>query len=159
VVRLAGLPSGFYFRVSDYPDEDAIALLAALSARIKEPVPAVMESLGAFMVPDLMRISQDWIDPQWTTVDLIANTEQTIHEILRSEGSHHSPPRLRCRKTGPHEVIVTYDSTRRMCALAKGIVSGVATHYEEKVTITEPTCMLRGDPACQLIVKVIPPAS
>lgn len=158
VVSLAGLPSRTYFRIADYPDEEALALLSALSARMKEPVPVVMESLGEFIVPDLMRMAQYWIDPRWTTVDLIANTEQTIHEMLRNEGSHNSPPRLQCRKTGPQEVIVTYDSPRRMCALAKGIVSGVARHYEEKVTITEPTCMLKGDPTCQLIVNVIPPA-
>ena len=158
VVSLAGLPSRVYFRVAEYPDEEAIALLSALSARIKEPVPVIMESLGEFIVPDLVRMSQYWIDPQWKTVDLIANTEQTIHEILRSEGSHNSPPRLHCRKTGPQEVIVTYDSPRKMCALAKGIVSGLAKHYGEKVTITEALCMLKGDSTCQLIVNAISPA-
>ncbi|MBI2317175.1 MAG: heme NO-binding domain-containing protein [Betaproteobacteria bacterium] len=158
IVRLAGVPSRIYFRISDYADEEAVALLSALSARLKEPVAAVLESLGEFIVPDLIMMSRYWINPEWKTLDLIANTEQTVHQMLRSEGSYNSPPRLQCRKSGPHEVIVRYDSPRKMCALAKGIVSGLAKHYEERVAITEPTCMLRGDPACELIVKVTSPA-
>jgi hypothetical protein len=158
VENQAGLPSRTYFRVSDYPDQEAVALLSALSARMSEPVDAILKSLGEFIVPDLIDMSRYWIDPEWKTVELIANTEQTIHEMLRSEGSHNNPPRLRCRKAGPREVIVTYDSPRRMCALAKGIISGVARHYEERVTITEPTCMLKGGAECQLIVNVVSPA-
>jgi len=50
---------------------------------------------------------------------------------------------------------VTYDSPRKMCALARGIIHGLGRHYAESITITEPTCMLRGDPACQLIVNVV----
>jgi len=157
IVSLAGLSSRIYFRISDYPDEEAVALLSALSARMSKPVEVILESLGEFIVPDLITMSRYWINPEWKTVDLIANTEQTVHEMLRGEGSHNSPPRLQCQRSGPHKVIVTYDSPRKMCALAKGIVSGLAKHYDETVTITEPTCMLRGDPTCQLIVDVISP--
>ena len=155
IERLAGVPSRIYYRVADYPDEEAFALLSALSAALQEPVAVTIESLGEFIVPDLLRIARSWIKPEWKTVDLIANTERTIHELLRSEGSQTNPPRLQCRRAGPQEVVVTYDSPRKMCALAKGIIHGLGRHYGERIAITEPTCMLRGDPACQLIVSVV----
>lgn len=44
------------------------------------------------------------IKPQWKTLDLIASTEETIHETLRAEGSRTDPPRLRCERTAPDEV-------------------------------------------------------
>jgi predicted hydrocarbon binding protein len=153
-VRAAGIPSRIYYRVADYPDEEALALLSALSAALQEPVQAVLESLGEFIVPDLLKMSRYWIKPQWRTLDLIEHTEQTIHETLRQEGSQTDPPRLRCRRTGPQEVVVTYDSPRRMCSLAKGIIAGVARHYGETITITEPHCMHRGDASCELIVRL-----
>jgi predicted hydrocarbon binding protein len=158
VVRLAGVPSRTYFRVADYPDQEAFALLSALAATMKEPDAVILESLGEFIVPDLIKMSRYWIKPDWKTLDLIANTEKTIHEMLRSEGSQTNPPRLQCSRISPEEVAVTYDSPRKMCALAKGIIMGVGKHYGERVTIAEPTCMLKGAAACQLIVKVVSPA-
>lgn len=149
----AGIPGRIYYRVADYPDAEAAALLSTLSTALHEPAAAVLENLGEFIVPDLVRMSRFWIKPEWKTVDLIANTEHTIHETLRTEGAATNPPRLRCRKTGPHEVVVLYDSPRRMCFLAKGIIKGLAAHYGEKVTIAEPSCMHRGDAACELVVS------
>lgn len=153
-LRAAGIQSRIYYRVADYPDEEALALLTVLSASLQEPMQAVLERLGEFIVPDLMRMSRYWIKPQWKTLDLIEHTEETIHKTLRQEGSQTNPPRLRCRRSGPQEVVVIYDSPRRMCSLAKGIIAGVAAHYGEAVTISEPTCMLKGAANCELIVRL-----
>ena len=153
-MQAAGIPARVYYRVAEYPDEEALALLSALSAALQEPVQAILESLGEFIVPDLIRMSRYWIKPQWKTLDLIEHTEATIHETLRQEGSQTDPPRLRARRTGPREVAVLYDSPRRMCSLAKGIVAGLAKHYGESVTITEARCMLRGAANCELIIAL-----
>jgi predicted hydrocarbon binding protein len=48
-------------------------------------------------------------------------------------------------------VIITYASPRRLCALAKGIMAGVARHYKENLTIAETTCMHAGAAACTLV--------
>jgi predicted hydrocarbon binding protein len=75
--------------------------------------------------------------------------------MLRSEGSLTSPPKLRCQMNAPDEVVVVYDSPRKMCPLAKGIITGVAKHYGERVAIAEPRCMLKGASECQLVVNVL----
>jgi hypothetical protein len=159
VVRLAGVPSRTYYRVADYPDAEAFALFSSLSAAMNEPVAEILQNFGEFIVPDLMKMARYWIKPDWKTLDLIANTEKTIHEMLRSEGSQTDPPKLRCRRSSPEEIVVTYDSPRKMCDLAKGIIRGVAKHYGERVMIVEPTCMLRGGVECRLAVKLVSPAS
>lgn len=156
VVRLAGIPWRVYYRVADYPDAEAAALLSALAAALKEPLGTVLENLGEFITPDLLRMARYWIRPEWKTLDLIANTEATIHETLRAEGSRTDPPRLRCERTGADEVLVTYDSPRKLCQLARGIIKGMAKHYKEQVSILEPSCMLKGDAQCRLIVKCRP---
>jgi predicted hydrocarbon binding protein len=156
VVKQAGVPQRIYYRVADYPDEEAFALLAALSMQLQEPVGQVLEELGEFIVPNLLRMSRFWLRPEWKTLDVIENTEQTIHETLRKEGSNTNPPRLRCRRAGADEVVITYDSPRRMCSLARGIIRGLAAHFEERVTIDEPACMLKGAAACELVVRRLP---
>ena len=155
IVRLAEVPPRVYVPVVDYPDQEVMALLSALSARTGDSLPVILEAVGEFMVPDLISMVPMLIRPGWKTLDVIANTEDAIHEVLRQAGTNTNPPELKCRWSGPHEVVVTYMSSRKMCTLAKGIVKGIAKHYGEQATITEPSCMLRGDAACQLHIRVV----
>ena len=152
-------PGRVYYRDADYPDEEAWALVAALAQWLHEPPGAVLRALGEFIAPALMGMAHSWIPSEWRTLDLIVNTETTIHETLRHVGPRTYPPRLRTRRTGPAVVEVLYDSPRRLCGLAKGIVVGLGRHYGEEVTVTEPVCMLAGAPACLLVVEILPPAA
>jgi hypothetical protein len=60
VIRQAGLPVRRYYRVADYPDEEAFALLWALSMQLQRPVPDLLEGLGEFIVPDLVKMARNW---------------------------------------------------------------------------------------------------
>jgi predicted hydrocarbon binding protein len=154
VLRAARVEARLYVPRTDYPDAELLALLAALSAKTGESAAAIQEAFGEFIVPDLMALARSFVDPTWKTIDLIANTEATIHEVLRRAGTNTSPPLLKCEKTSPREVVVAYASTRKMCAFARGIANGVAKHYGERISIDEPACMLKGAAACELRVAV-----
>ena len=155
VVHTAGVPSRLYVPVADYPDEELVALLTTLSSTMGKPTPAMVEDLGAFIAPDLLGMFAYLIHRDWKTIDLIANTEETIHEVLRRAGTKTNPPVLQSQRLSPQEVLVTYTSPRKLCALAKGIAQGVATHYGERITITELTCMLQGGSMCELLITVV----
>jgi predicted hydrocarbon binding protein len=58
-----------------------------------------------------------------------------------------------CKRLSPKKVEITYASYGKLCPLAKGLIKGVAAYYKEAVKITEPTCMLRGDKECRLVVE------
>ena len=94
---------------------------------------------------------QDINDPH--TYDLILNTEQTVHKVVRAKNPGALPPELHCVRPREDTVVITYTSKRKMCAVAIGISRGVAKHYAEHIAITEPACMLRGDASCQIVVK------
>jgi hypothetical protein len=42
-MQAAGIPRRTYYRVAEYPDDEALALLSALSAALQEPVQEVLE--------------------------------------------------------------------------------------------------------------------
>lgn len=155
LVKSAAIPPRVYVPVTDYPDQEVHALISALSVRTGDSVPIILEAMGEFVVPDLIKMVPTLVRPDWKTVDVIANTEEMIHEVLRGAWKNTNPPKLHCLRSGAHEVTVTYTSSRKMCPLAKGIIRGIAKHYGEQVNISEPSCMLRGDAACQLLVTVI----
>lgn len=151
--REAGVSREKYEPLEVYPDEEVVALVTAASRVTGIPADALLEDFGAFIAPDLLEMYWAAVRPEWHTLELLENTESAIHEVVRVSQKGSTPPYLHARRTGPEEVTITYTSPRKLCAVAKGIIRGVATHYGDDISISEPTCMLRGDAACTLQVR------
>lgn len=141
-----------YLASGSYPDSDAVRILAELATRRKETLSQTLESFGAFMVPGLIRVYGALLRPEWRTLDVIENTENMIHRVVRMKDSAASPPRLNAVRNSKNDLTLFYASDRKLCPLAIGIIKGFGAHYQEHVEIGEPSCMLRGDRICKLIV-------
>jgi len=140
------LPSGVY------PDADAAAMLGDLAAAAGRPLPELVTDFGEFLAPHLVKVAGAFVDPDWKTLDVVEHTEALIHRMVRSTNPGAAPPVLEVFRSAPDEIQVVYSSRRRLCALATGIIRGLATHFEERIEIEEPSCMLRGDPFCSFVV-------
>ena len=93
------------------------------------------------------------LDAGWRTLDVIEHTEETIHKVVRTRNPGAAPPELQCARPSKDDVVITYASPRRMCAIAKGIARGLAAHYGEAVRVSESACMRKGDPQCRISVR------
>ena len=142
-----------YLNYREYPDEEVVGLVVTASEVTGLPAGTILEDFGAFLAPHLFKIYRPLIDPTWRTLEFIENTEATIHNVVRSRNTGARPPALRCRREGPQMVVVTYGSPRKLCAVARGIIRGLAEHFGEKVEIVERDCMLAGQPTCQIQVQ------
>jgi len=149
----AALADRIYLPVHHYPDAEAVALIQAACAHTGLSLDTLLQQFGEFIAPDLLRMYGSLIDRSWRTLEVLQNTEETIHRVVRARNPGATPPELRTERPGPDEVIVIYASARKMCGLAKGIVRGIAKHFREGVTIEEPACMHRGAPACRISVR------
>lgn len=154
LLKDAGIGSKIYLPTQAYSDQEIVALVTAASQKTGKPAQALLEGFGEFIVADLVTIYRSMIDPAWGTLDLIENTENTMHKAVRLRDRGATPPTLVVNRTGPDEVVINYSSARRMCAVGKGIVRGIARHYGESVAISETTCMHRGSPSCTISVKL-----
>lgn len=141
------LPSGVY------PDADATAMLGDLAAAAGRPLPELVTDFGEFLAPHLVKVAGAFVDPDWKTLDVVEHTEALIHRMVRSTNPGAAPPVLEVFRSAPDEIQVVYSSRRRLCALATGIIRGLATHFQERIAIEEPSCMLRGDPFCSFVVQ------
>ncbi len=153
LVAASGIQQKAYLASQTYPDEEIGKLVGSASQRLGQPATALLEEFGAFIVPGLVTTYKPLIKPQWRTLDLIEHTEHTIHRVVRLKDPAAAPPVLTVSRTNSDEVVITYASPRRLCAVAKGIVGGVARHYNEAVHIAEPACMLTGAKACIIVVR------
>jgi hypothetical protein len=151
----AGLQGSIYLASRSYPDEQVGAIVAAASSATRMPPAEILEGFGEFIAPDLLAMFRSLIRPEWRTLDMLENTEETIHKVVRLQVVDAAPPYLSAKRIAPDSVLITYTSPRRLCAVARGIARGVAEHYGEPIALTEPSCMLRGDGDCQIVVRVI----
>lgn len=148
----ADLKGEIYVMSKIYPDDDLVKIVAAASEATKLPAVDIVEDFGMFLVPDLLKIYGAALDPSWKTLDTLEHVENTIHKVVRMRDAAATPPKLICKRVSPTIVEIIYTSERRLCALAIGLTKGVAKHYDENIKIIEPTCMLKGDSECKLII-------
>ena len=151
LLKAAKLEDKIYLPVKEYPDAEAVALVVAAAEATKKSVPDVLDAFGEFIAPDLLNLYKALIDPNWKTLDLLEHTEETIHKVVRLQNPGAHPPQLKVTRTSPATAMLYYDSSRKMCWLATGIVKGLAKHYGEKLEIKDQKCMARGDDHCEII--------
>jgi len=136
-LETAGFSHKMFLPISTYPDADAVAIVTAASKLTNIPAERILEDFGEFIAPDLISMYQSLIEPHWKTAELLLHTEDVIHRVVRINNPGAQPPKLRFEQLGPNELKLYYDSPRRMAAVAKGIISGVAKHYGQTVLIRE----------------------
>jgi predicted hydrocarbon binding protein len=154
LLESAGSPGKLHLLSETYPDEELTALVAAMAERTGRPAGAVLEEFGSAIVPGLLRTYGTFVEPTWRTLEVVEHTEQVIHRTVRLQSPGTDPPRLRAERPDRDEVRVLYASPRRLCEFGRGIVAGVAAHFGERVSTDEPLCMHRGDPHCELVVRL-----
>jgi hypothetical protein len=153
ILKQAGVRAQVFVALGTYPDADLMKLAQAAATVTRTPIGALLENFGAFITPTLFTMYRTVISPAWRTLDLVENTESVIHTVVRSRGG--TPPVLSVTRQDPTHLVVNYGSNRKLCALARGIMRGIAKHYGETVTIAEPACMLFGAKACRLELSVV----
>ena len=154
LLQKANLTGRVYLANLDYPDADAISLMMAASAMTGLPVSAVLEDFGQFIVPAIMATYGHLLQPQWTALDVIENTEATVHSVVRVRNPGATPPKLSTRRVSPNEVLLVYTSPRRMCGLAIGIATGIGQHFHETIVATQTMCMHKGATHCEIVFRV-----
>jgi len=135
ILERAGLGRKLYLATKAYPDQEALAIVTAATDVSGLPADEILEGFGEFIVPTLLNTYRSLVDPQWGAAEFLLNTEETIHRVVRMRNPGARPPQLRFERLGPTRLRLSYDSPRKMMAVAKGIIRGVAKHYGNTVTI------------------------
>lgn len=140
----------FYAPDTGYPDEELEALLAEISERTGAARGHLLQEFGCFIAPTLLDLYRPLVSEEWGLLDLLEHVEETIHRVVRLDDPSAAPPRLRVERPDEGRVVVHYSSERKMCDLAKGIVSGLQQEYAQEVVITDLACMHAGDAECTI---------
>jgi hypothetical protein len=138
-----------YLLSQAYPDESLLRLVALTSARTGIESDEIVFEFGVFAAEvTFARLYPAFFDVSASPREFLLTVEHRIHELVRATIPNAGPPQLDITPHGEDGVSIVYSSPRRLCVLLRGLTEGTARHYDEHAEMEEPTCMLRGDPAC-----------
>src|SRR5262245_38617374 len=153
VLEGAGLV-GAYTSLGDYPDTDLLRLVSEAAGRLGREPQDVIRWFGRSALPRLAEAYPGFFREHVSTRSFL----HTLNDVIHPEGRKLYPgadvPWFDFSETRDGDLVMGYVSQRRLCAFAEGLIEGAAAHFREVVRIRQPTCMLRGDPSCQLVIHV-----
>lgn len=153
LLRANGYNFKIYFPVTEYPDEEIVKLAVTASEALDVPLPTVLEDFGSFVGHKLVTFYHMYVDdPNWKTFDIILNAGEKIHHAVNRHNRKRKPPKIIAEQLNDDQILIHYQSDRKLCAVVRGIVRGLGEHYKEYFRIEETACMHEGAHEC--LIKV-----
>jgi hypothetical protein len=143
---------GAYTSLGSYPDDQFSRLIAAASSAQGRPPEHVIRWFGRSAIPRLAEAYPEFFSPHRTTRAFLGTLNEIIHPEVRKIYPGANVPDFGMVETETG-LTMSYDSHRRLCSFAEGLIEGAADHYRERVSIVQPRCMHNGDDTCELEVS------
>lgn len=151
MLTAAGL-DGAYTSLGSYPDEELTALVEVACAMTQAAPSEILRALGAGAMPRLRERYPAFFEAAPDMRSFIFSLNSIIHPEVRKLYSGAGCPHFHFANQG-EDLIMGYDSPRKLCHLAHGFIDGAAQIYAESIIVDQPRCMHAGDASCQLRLR------
>lgn len=145
---------GIYTSVEDFPDEELIAMVSELSKQTGTPVLELIFAFGQYLFHALAMRHSVYLESQSDFLSFLKSIEDVIHREVEKLYPNPNLPTLHWQQPDENSLILNYQSPRKMCHLAVGLIRGAAQHYEVEYTLEHDPCMLDGASSCQFFIKL-----
>jgi hypothetical protein len=147
--------TGSYTSLGSYPDEEIEKLVLAGAAALGMSPQDVLRWFGREAMGLLATRYPAYFSGHRATLSFVQSVNSIIHPEVRKLYAGAHCPHFRFEQKPDGAVLMTYDSPRKLCALAHGFIEGAGDHFKEKVDVEHLSCMHRGDPKCILSIRVL----
>jgi len=138
-----------FFPTIEYKDAEIVALATSASKALNIPLPDVLEDFGSFVAGKLLTFYHMYRGPDsWKSFEIIENAGGCIHQAIHRHNPTRKPPLIKASRASPNELIISYQSVRKLCPVLRGIVRGLGEHFKEDLKIEEIQCMHDGFDEC-----------
>ncbi len=141
---------GSYTSLGSYADADLLKLVAAAAAAMDSPPDDVVRWFGRHALPLFAERYPQLFEQHSSTRAFVLTLNDIIHPQVRKLYPGAQVPVFDFEEAPNGGLRMGYDSPRKMCSFAEGLLEGAAHHFGEQVSIQQPRCMKRGDQRCQL---------
>lgn len=152
-VESAGF-EGSYTSLGNYPDDEMYALVVLLAESAGLSVDETLRTVGIHGWRYLEQRQPELVAGVDDIGTLLHSLNHVVHTEVRKLYPDSLVPLFGITDDGPGHWLVTYESERRMCRLAEGLLLGFAESRGITTAITHVSCINHGDDSCVLDVTV-----
>jgi Haem-NO-binding len=141
-----------------YDDATLLAGVGEASRITNVPADTLLREFGHyFLLNGLTRHLCAYLLTRVNNARDLLLTMHDAHEQMSRLPDGLAPPlfQYRIQRSHPENLIILYDSPRKLCSVLHGAIEGAAERYGEQVFIMEQTCMKRGDKACRFKIRFV----
>jgi hypothetical protein len=149
-----GIP-GAYTSLGSYPDEEIGRLVDAGAKALGLEPAEVLRWFGREAMPLLAQRYPAFFDGHSSTRSFVLSVNRIIHPEVHKLYAGARCPIFGFEEQGNGDLSLSYDSSRRLCALAQGFIEGAADHFRERAHVEHVACMHHRDPTCVLRLRVL----
>ena len=145
--------SGVYTSLGSYPDAEVVALVETGAAVLGQSPGDVLRWLGQRAIPLLFLRFPQLFDGYRDARHFVSSVNTIIHPEVRKLYSGAACPHFHFNDRDDGALLSGYQSQRRLCMLAEGMVVGASDHFGQTVAIEHLACMADGDALCRLTAR------
>jgi hypothetical protein len=136
IIDASALPSGgAYTAVGTYSHTEMAMLCGALAHHIGEPVSDLVRRFGSHLSRTFAREYPEFFPPGGNFFDFLSGIEGHIHVEVRKLYPDAELPTFKVQQRTSTELIMDYQSPRRMGHLAEGLILGTAREFGVEVRV------------------------
>ena len=124
-----------YTQGGNYPTEELIGLILSVNETEKVEVEEIVYNFGIYLFPKLVRMAPFLIQDSNKTLDVISKVDSYIHIEVKKLYPEAELPKFKVDKLDSNYLEIEYLSEKRLEILAKGLMMGVAKHFNETIEV------------------------
>ncbi|MEH6433891.1 heme NO-binding domain-containing protein [Massilia sp. DD77] len=148
----AGL-DGAYTSLGSYDDAEIVRLVGVASAALGLPPQDVLRWFGRAAMPILVRRFPAFFAGHDSARSFLLTLNNLIHPEVRKLYPGATPPVFDFDTSSSDELVIGYNSQRKLCALAEGFMQGAAAYFGEQTEIHQSQCMHEHADKCVFHVR------
>lgn len=144
---------GVYVASSTYPDAELMAIVASASDLTDIPVDTLVRTFGAYMAPGFKSLYPQFFERCSGLKDFLLTVDGVIHVEVRKLYPDAGIPEFSYNDEQPDRLTMLYQSPRKLCMLAEGLIDGTAKIFGEEYSLEHSICMHNEADHCELALS------
>ncbi len=128
---------GAYTTVGNYPHAEMVNMVVALHHSTNIPIKDLLKLFGKYLFSKLATMHPQIIENISDPFDLLQNIEETIHVEVKKLYADARPPMFETILRTHHELVITYQSSRKLGDVAEGLIIGCGEYYQVNLTVEQ----------------------
>jgi hypothetical protein len=146
---------GIYTSVENYNDQELMALLHVICQHLNLDKSQALRLFGEYLFNVLNVKHPIFTSLQSDLFKFLSSVESIVHTEVRKLFAGVVLPVINVASQTDKYILLRYESTRKMCELAEGLIQGAAKHYKVNIVIRQLNCYHCGDDHCLIEVKIV----